>query len=110
ADRAATTGGRAGRPALVPVGFEQMKPGRFAYRAPTDLDEALALLGDHGDEAKVLAGGPSLMPMLTFRLAGPEYLIDINRLPGLDSIQQTQRGWRVPALVRQRTLERSAEV
>jgi carbon-monoxide dehydrogenase medium subunit len=87
-----------------------MKPGRFAYRAPTELDEALALLADHGDEAKVLAGGQSLMPMLNFRLAMPEYLIDINRLPGLDSVQRTQRGWRIPALVRQRTLERTADV
>jgi aerobic carbon-monoxide dehydrogenase medium subunit len=55
-----------------------MKPPRFEYLAPTSLDEALGLLADHGDEAKVLAGGQSLVPLLNFRLVRPAYLVDLN--------------------------------
>lgn len=60
-----------------------MKAGRFVYHAPRELDEALALLREHGDGAKVLAGGQSLMPMLNFRLAAVDHIVDINRLGGL---------------------------
>jgi carbon-monoxide dehydrogenase medium subunit len=88
-----------------------MKPGRFAYHAPRELDEALALLKEHGDEAKVLAGGQSLMPMLNFRLAQIEHLIDINRLGGgLDRPRAGAETITIPALVRQRQVERSAEM
>lgn len=87
-----------------------MKPGRFTYHAPQQLDEVLDLLGEHGDEAKVLAGGQSLVPLLSFRLAAPEHLVDINRLTGLDSVRRTDNGWCIPALVRQRAVERSPEV
>lgn len=87
-----------------------MKPGRFSYHAPASVAEALDLLDEHGGEAKVLAGGQSLMPLLAFRMAGPEHLIDINRLPGLDAVERTASGWHVPALVRQRTVERSPEL
>jgi carbon-monoxide dehydrogenase medium subunit len=88
-----------------------MKPGRFAYHAPRELDEALALLKEHGDEAKVLAGGQSLMPMLNFRLAQIEHLIDINRLGGgLDQPRVEADKITIPALVRQRQVERSAEM
>jgi carbon-monoxide dehydrogenase medium subunit len=88
-----------------------MKPGRFAYHAPRELDEALAMLHEYGDEAKVLAGGQSLMPMLNFRLAQIEHLVDINRLG--DDLSEV--GWAadtvaIPALVRQRHVERSARV
>ncbi|GAA3439177.1 FAD binding domain-containing protein [Kutzneria kofuensis] len=87
-----------------------MKPAPFTYHAPRELDEALDLLRQHGDEAKVLAGGQSLMPMLNFRLARVEHLVDINRLGeqwgtptfGAETIT-------IPALVRQRQLERSAD-
>jgi carbon-monoxide dehydrogenase medium subunit len=88
-----------------------MKPGPFTYHAPRELDEALALLAEHGDEAKVLAGGQSLMPILNFRLTRIEHLVDINRLgaryaqPSVDATTIT-----IPALVRQRTAERSAEL
>jgi len=61
-----------------------MKPAKFEYFAPTSLAEALELLEEHGDDAKVLAGGQSLMPMLNMRLALPEVVVDINRIPGLD--------------------------
>jgi aerobic carbon-monoxide dehydrogenase medium subunit len=87
-----------------------MKPPRFAYHAPTSVPEALDLLGTCGDSSKVLAGGQSLFPVLSFRLAAPEHLIDINRLPGLDQIERTPTGWRIPALVRQRQAELSAEL
>lgn len=68
------------------------------------------MLGEYGDGSKVLAGGQSLFPVLNFRLAAPEHLIDINRLPGLDRIERTSSGWRIPALVRQRQAERSPEL
>jgi carbon-monoxide dehydrogenase medium subunit len=88
-----------------------MKPGRFAYHAPRELDEALALLKEYGDEAKVLAGGQSLMPMLNFRLARIEHLIDVNRLGGgLDEPRVEAETITFPALVRQRHVERSPEL
>jgi carbon-monoxide dehydrogenase medium subunit len=87
-----------------------VKPSRFTYHAPTHLGEALDLVAEHGDEAKVLAGGQSLMPMLNFRIAAPAHLVDINRLPGLDAPVRCRSSWRVPALVRQRTIERSAVI
>ncbi|HWG02874.1 MAG TPA: FAD binding domain-containing protein, partial [Trebonia sp.] len=87
-----------------------MKPPQFTYHAPVSVDEALGLLAEHGDQSKVLAGGQSLFPVLSYRLAAPEHLIDINRLPGLDQIETVAGGWRIPALVRQRQAERSAEL
>ncbi len=84
-----------------------MKPPRFAYHAPATVGEATAVLAEHADDAKVLAGGQSLVPMLNFRLAAPGHLVDINRLPGLDRIERTGSGWRIGALVRQRAAERS---
>jgi carbon-monoxide dehydrogenase medium subunit len=68
-----------------------MKPPRFDYHAPASVDEALALLARHGDGARVLAGGQSLMPMLNFRLARPAHLVDINRVRGLDGIAAARR-------------------
>lgn len=85
-----------------------MKPPRFSYHAPETMAETLFLLREHADEAKVLAGGQSLIPLLSFRLATPGHIVDINRLPGLGEIERTASGWRIPALVRQRTAERSA--
>jgi carbon-monoxide dehydrogenase medium subunit len=87
-----------------------MKPARFTYHAPRELDEALELLREHGDEAKVLAGGQSLMPMLNFRLAHIDHLVDINRLGGRwDTPTFGAETITIPALVRQRHIERSAE-
>jgi carbon-monoxide dehydrogenase medium subunit len=87
-----------------------MKPGRFTYYAPTELDEALGTLREFGDEAKVLAGGQSLMPMLNFRLARIDHLVDINRLGGnLGRPRFEADTITIPALVRQRQLERSEE-
>ena len=82
-----------------------MKPPPFAYHAPTQLDEVLALLERHGDDAKVLAGGQSLMPLLNFRLSYPSALIDINRVAELSYLRQENGQVRIGALTRQRTVE-----
>ncbi len=87
-----------------------MKPAPFAYVAPRSLDEALALLAEHGEQAKLLAGGQSLVPMLNFRLARPDLLIDLNRVPGLDGIALDGGLLRVGAMTRQSALERHAGV
>lgn len=84
-----------------------MKPPPFAYEAPRGLDEALALLAEHGDDAKVLAGGQSLVPLLNFRLARPALLVDVNRVPGLAYLRREQGTLRIGALTRQAALERS---
>ncbi len=85
-----------------------MKPPPFAYHRPDTLDEALALLAQHGSAAKVLAGGQSLVPTMNFRLAQPAVLIDVNRLHELAFIESGKRGaLRIGALTRQRAAERS---
>ncbi|HXG03661.1 MAG TPA: FAD binding domain-containing protein, partial [Candidatus Binatia bacterium] len=85
-----------------------MKPVPFEYLAPRTVEEALEALARHGDDAKVLAGGQSLVPMLNFRLARPAVLVDVNRVAGLDGLTQADGVLRVGALVRQRRLERWA--
>ena len=87
-----------------------MKPPPFEYHAPGSLPEALELLATLGDEAKVLAGGQSLVPLLNLRLARPAHLIDINNLTELAEIGSLDGGLRIGALVRQRAAERSALV
>ena len=84
-----------------------MKPAPFAYEAPDSLGAALDLLARHGGDAKVLAGGQSLIPVMNFRLAQPATLIDLNRLPGLDFVRRTPAGGlAIGAMTRQRRLER----
>ncbi len=65
-----------------------MIPASFEYQAPKTLDEALRLLSRHGDEAKILAGGHSLLPLMKLRLASPRYVVDIGRLRGMDYIRE----------------------
>jgi aerobic carbon-monoxide dehydrogenase medium subunit len=84
-----------------------MYPGRFEYQAPTSLDEALAALDRYGDEAKVLAGGQSLIPLMKLRFASPVALVDINRVPGLDGLAEEEGELRIGALVRHKDCERS---
>jgi len=85
-----------------------MYPSRFRYEAPRSIDEAIALLQDGGGEAKVLAGGQSLVPLLKLRFAAPELLVDINSLPGLAYHKVDADGTiRVGALCRHADLERS---
>ena len=87
-----------------------MKPAPFRYFAPTTTDEALALLAEHADSAKLLAGGQSLVPVMNFRLAAPSVLIDLNRVPELAYIRKQDDGLHVGAMTRQRALERDANV
>jgi carbon-monoxide dehydrogenase medium subunit len=87
-----------------------MIPGRFEYQSPRTLSDAIALLDEHGDTGKVLAGGQSLIPLMKLRLAEPVHLIDINRVPGLDAITETADYLSIGALVRERDIERSAVV
>jgi aerobic carbon-monoxide dehydrogenase medium subunit len=86
-----------------------MYPSRFRYEAPRSLDEAIALLHEGGEDAKVLAGGQSLVPLMKLRFASPELIVDINNLPGLDYHREDPDGTlHVGALCRHATLERSS--
>jgi aerobic carbon-monoxide dehydrogenase medium subunit len=86
-----------------------MYPARFRYEAPRSLSEAIGLLHDTGDDAKVLAGGQSLVPLLKLRFAAPSLLVDINRVPGLDYHRADADGTlRVGALCRHADLEHSS--
>ncbi len=85
-----------------------MKPAPFDYAPARSAAEAVELLSRHGDEAKVLAGGQSLVPMLNMRLARPRVLVDVNGIGELDYLRETDRALAVGALVRQRKLERWA--
>jgi carbon-monoxide dehydrogenase medium subunit len=87
-----------------------MKPPPFRYVRATSLEQATSTLAASGGEAKILAGGQSLVPMLNFRLLRPAVLVDINRLAQLDFIAEHGNGLRIGALTRHQTLERSALV
>src|SRR5438094_3394902 len=82
-----------------------MKPVAFQYFAPRTLDEALALLAEHGEEGKVLAGGQSLVPAMNFRLARPTSLIDINGIAALDYLRETDGALCIGALARHAEFE-----
>src|SRR5260370_3790647 len=84
-----------------------MKPPPFDYFRPTGVAEAVALLAGHGGDAKILAGGQSLVPLLNFRMLRPDALIDINRLTELDFIREDDDGLRIGALTRHHALEMS---
>ena len=87
-----------------------MKPPLFRYLDPETLEEALELLDEYGDEAKVLSGGQSLMPMLAMRLAYPSFLIDLNRIHQLDYIRHENGSLKIGALARHSSVEDSATV
>ena len=84
-----------------------MKPPPFEYVAATSIEQAVAELVRHGGDAKLLAGGQSLVPMLNFRVLSPTALIDINKVPGLDYIEPHGDGLRIGGLVRHHALETS---
>ncbi len=84
-----------------------MKPSAFEYLAAASVDEAIAVLAAHGGEAKIIAGGQSLVPMLNFRLLAPTILVDINKVPGLDHITPDGDGLCIGALTRHHALETS---
>jgi len=88
-----------------------MKPAPFEYHAPHTLEEALELLARHGDEAKALAGGQSLVPAMNFRLAQPAVLVDLNGIEELFYLEGTEEGGlRVGTMTRMRQVERSSLV
>lgn len=84
-----------------------MIPGSFSYSAPRSVPEAIDLLGQHGFDAKVLAGGQSLIPVMRFRLMEPQFIIDINRIPAMDQIEERDGYLSIGALVRETAVERS---
>ena len=77
---------------MIPAGFE--------YHAPTSVGEATGLLARLGEDAKVLSGGQSLIPLLKLRLASPRHLVDINRIPGLAYVKEADGTLRIGALAR----------
>ncbi len=87
-----------------------MKPSPFLYRVPRSVEEAVDLLAEHGDEAKLLAGGQSLVPTMNFRLARPAVLLDLNRIPELAYVEDGGNGLRIGAMTRQAKLEHDAGV
>lgn len=84
-----------------------MKPPAFEYVATSSVEEAVSLLARHEGDAKVIAGGQSLVPMLNFRLLAPAVLVDVNRIPGLAGIEEHEGGLRIGALTRHHALETS---
>jgi len=84
-----------------------MIPQSFDYDAPSTLDDAIALLQRYGDDAKILSGGQSLIPMMKLRLATPERIIDINGLPGLSYIKEEGGYLKIGGLTRESDLEHS---
>ena len=82
-----------------------MKPAKFEYHAPASVDEALAILERYDGEARVLAGGQSLVPMMNFRLAQPRALVDLNRIADLPFIEEEGETVRIGSMTRQRRLE-----
>jgi CO/xanthine dehydrogenase FAD-binding subunit len=87
-----------------------MKPASFDYHRPQSLAEALALLERFGGDAKVLAGGQSLVPAMNFRLARPAVLVDLNQLGELDYVRKDGGGLRIGAMTRQRAVERDKDI
>jgi len=84
-----------------------MKPAPFKYYAPTSVPEVLDLINEHGYDAKILAGGQSLVPMMNFRLVQPAVLVDINNIPELAEIEADGNGVKMGAMVRHSQAERN---
>src|SRR6266542_2957239 len=82
-----------------------MKPAPFEYHVPDSMEEALMLLRDLGGDAKLLAGGQSLVPAMNFRVVQPSALIDLNRIKELDYVREDRACLRIGAMTRERTLE-----
>ncbi len=87
-----------------------MRPAPFDYVAPRTVEEALDRLARHGDEAKILAGGQSLVPMMNMRLVRPAVVVDLNRVAALGTLREEAGRLRLGALVRQHALERDERV
>ena len=87
-----------------------MIPAEFDYEAPETLDDAIKALTDGGEDAKLLAGGHSLIPLMKLRLATPSLLVDLRKVPGLHGVQRENGSWRIGALTSHATLERTPEL
>ncbi len=85
-----------------------MYPASFEYLAPTAIDEAIALLQQYGEDAKLLAGGQSLVPMMKLRLARPKYLIDLNKIPHLNAITEAEGRVHIGAMTRHVQIQESS--
>ena len=84
-----------------------MIPAEFDYTAPDTLDEAIQALADGGEDAKLLAGGHSLLPLMKLRLAAPSLLVDLRKVPGLHGIQREDGTWRIGALTPHAEIQRT---
>jgi len=100
----AFTGSRVGQ---IQKGVTTMIPGVFEYHVPSSIGEATALLAKLGDDAKILSGGQSLIPLMKLRLASPAHVVDINGIPGLAYIREGEGFLRIGALTRESELEES---
>ncbi len=87
-----------------------MIPAEFDYLAPETLEEAIGALSERGDDAKLLAGGHSLLPLMKLRLAAPSLLVDLRRVPGIQGIQRENGDWRIGAMTPHRELEHTPEL
>ena len=87
-----------------------MIPAEFDYTAPETLDDAIKALTDGGEDAKLLAGGHSLLPLMKLRLAAPSLLVDLRKVPGLHGIQREDGTWRIGALTAHAELEHTADL
>src|SRR5215217_8379686 len=82
----------------------------FDYEAPESLEEAIRLLHENGEDAKLLAGGHSLLPLMKVRLAAPTVLVDLRKIPGLHGVQQENGGWRIGPMTRHAELQDTTEL
>ena len=82
----------------------------FDYEAPESLEEAIRMLHENGEDAKLLAGGHSLLPLMKVRLAAPTVLVDLRKIPGLHGIQQGNGGWRIGPMTRHADLQDTTEL
>jgi carbon-monoxide dehydrogenase medium subunit len=87
-----------------------MIPAPFDYESPESLDEAVRMLHENGEDAKLLAGGHSLLPLMKLRLAAPTLLVDLRRVPGLHGIQRENGSWRIGPMTRHADLQDAAEL
>jgi carbon-monoxide dehydrogenase medium subunit len=87
-----------------------MIPAQFDYAAPESLEEAIKTLADGGEDAKLLAGGHSLIPLMKLRLAAPSLLVDLRKVPGLHGVQRENGEWRIGALTPHAELEHNADL
>ena len=87
-----------------------MIPAEFDYTAPETLDDAIKALADGGEDAKLLAGGHSLLPLMKLRLAAPTLLVDLRKVPGLHGIQRENGNWRIGALTPHADLARTTDL